>query len=72
MKHTLKVSVSKAPDTCGLVTCRSVKIREWLLRALLGDRKKITVLMPGDSIGELVITEKEEGGKAYEQSGNDA
>ena len=36
MKHKLKISVSKEPQTGGAVTCRNVSIREKLLRFLLG------------------------------------
>lgn len=62
MKHKLKISVSKEPQTGGAVTCRNVSIREKLLRFLLGDRRRVTVLIPGDSISEIAICETKEGG----------
>ena len=67
MKHSLKISVSKQPQTAGIVTCRNVTIREKLLRFLLGDKQRVTVLIPGDSVDEIAICEEpKEGGKADE------
>jgi len=67
MRHSLKISVSKEPQTAGIVTCRSVTIRERLLKFLLGDRQRVTVLIPGDSVGEIAICEEEkEGGESDE------
>jgi hypothetical protein len=48
MKHKLKISVSKQPQTGGIVTCRNLKVRERLLRFLLGDKRRVSVLIPGD------------------------
>ena len=62
MKHKLKISVSKEPQTGGIVTCRNVSIREKILRLLLGNKRRVTVLIPGDTVGEIAICEKEEGG----------
>lgn len=67
MKHKLKISVSKQPQTGGIVTCRNLTVRERLLRFLLGDKRRVTVLMPGDSVGEIAICETKEGGSANEQ-----
>ena len=58
MKHKLKISVSKEPQTGGIVTCRNISIRERLLRLLFGDKRRVTVLIPGDSVGEIAICEK--------------
>ncbi len=69
MKHNLKVSVSKEPQTDGIVTCKNVTIREKILRFLLGDKKRVTVLIPGDSVEEISICElAEEGDKTDEQT----
>ena len=65
MKHSLKVSVSKQPQMSGIVTCKNVTVREKLLNLLLGDKKKITILIPGDSVEELAICEAEKGGVVH-------
>lgn len=64
MKHKLKISVSKQPQTDGIVTCKNVTIREKLLRLIFGDKRKVTVLIPGDNVGEIAICETEKGGNA--------
>ena len=40
MKHNLKISVSKVPQTGGVVTCRNVNVRERFLRLLFGRKQK--------------------------------
>ena len=46
MKHKLKISVSKEPPNGGIVTCRNISIRERLLRFLMGNKRRVTVLIP--------------------------
>ena len=67
MKHKLKISASKQPQTGGIVTCKNLTVRERLLRFLLGDKRRVTVLIPGDSVGEIAICETKEGGSTNEQ-----
>ena len=57
MKHRLKISVSKNPVNKGVVAWRKVSVRERFLRFLLGDKTKLTVIVPGDSVEELSIQE---------------
>ena len=67
MRHSLRISVSKDPQTAGIVTCRNITIRERLLKFLLGDKQRVTVLIPGDSVGEIAICEgTKEGGESDE------
>jgi len=61
MKHKLKISVSKEPQTNGIITCRNITIRERVLRFLFGDKRKVTVLIPGDNVGEIEICETKKG-----------
>ena len=72
MKHSLKVSVSKQPQTGGVVACRSVTVREKILGFLFGDKRRIPILIPGDRVDELSICEREKGGASDEQSGTRA
>ena len=67
MKHNLKISVSKVPQTGGVVTCRRVNVRERFLRFLFGNKQKLTILIPGDSIDEVSICESMRGGMGNEQ-----
>ncbi|MDO4564679.1 MAG: hypothetical protein Q4C04_03620 [Clostridia bacterium] len=62
MKHNLKISVSKEPQTGGIVRCRNVSLREKLLAHLLGRKERVMILIPGNSVAALSITEISEGG----------
>jgi len=66
MKHKLKISVSKEQQTDGIFTCRNVTVRERILRFLLGDKQRLTILVPGDRIEELAICETMKGGEDIE------
>lgn len=67
MKHNLKISVSREPQTGGLVQCRNLNLREKLLTRLLGPERKVMLLIPGNSVSTLSITEATEGGATIEQ-----
>ena len=60
MKHNLKISVFKEP------TKESVTVRERFLRFLLGDKQKLTIIVPGNTVSELAIAEIKEGGQIHE------
>lgn len=62
MKHTLQICVSKNPENAGIAAVRKVSARERLLRFLLGNKMRLTVIVPGDSVEELAIKEVQEGG----------
>ena len=66
MKHKLKISVSKAPQSSGIAACRTVNIRERILRFLFGSKQKVTILIPGDSVDEVSICESGKGGVSNE------
>ena len=57
MKHTLKISVSRKPPDGGIVSCRRFDVREKLLSFLFGEKRRLTVIVPGDSVEELSINE---------------
>ena len=62
MKHTLKIKVSKEPVDGGVVSCRTISMREKLLCKLFGCKRTITILIPGDSVESVSIGEISEGG----------
>jgi len=62
MKHNLTISVSKDPRKGGIVQCKKISIREKLLTKLLGRKQKIMILIPGNSVSTVSITEVQEGG----------
>nr|WP_247649474.1 hypothetical protein [Clostridium perfringens] len=63
MKHNLHISVSDKPQRNGMVSCKSISIRERFLRMFFGKKQKIVILVPGDAIEELAITRTTEGGR---------
>ena len=71
MKHKVKISVSNKPKTSDLIACRSLTIRDRLLRFLVGEKRKVTVLVPGDSVGEIAICEEEKGGDEDAECGRE-
>ena len=66
MKHTLAIRVTKNPVNDGVVTCRTITLRERFLRFLFGAPQKLTVIVPGDTVDEIAIRETPGGEKAYE------
>ena len=64
MKHNLTISVSKDPRRGGVLQCKNISIREKLLTKLFGRKQKIMILIPGNSVSTVSITEVPEGGAA--------
>ena len=62
MEHNLRISVSRKPQNGGIVAIRSVSIRERLLRLFLGEKHKLTILVPGDTVSGIEINEVKDGG----------
>ena len=50
VKHNLHASVSKAPQTECLVIRRNGTVRERLPRFFFGKKRRVTILIPGDSL----------------------
>ena len=65
MKHNLRISVSKEPQRGRIVQCRNISIREKLLTRLLGRKQKVMILIPGNTVSTVSITEVQEGGVAH-------
>ena len=65
MNHTLQITVDNKKRNRGIVTCRSISVRERLLRFLLGSPIKLTVIVPGDSVEEIAIKEISERSEKY-------
>lgn len=57
MKHNLKISLASVPDSGGIVRCKTVRLRERLLRRLFGETRHVTIIVPGDSVETLSVQE---------------
>lgn len=62
MKHDLKISVSKKPTDDGVLRYQRVTMRERLLRYLFGEERRVMVIVPGDTVESVSITELAGGG----------
>ncbi|GHU35440.1 hypothetical protein FACS1894105_04170 [Clostridia bacterium] len=62
MQHTLKIGISEdVPIGHGVVNCRTVDLREKIMRVLFGKKQRVTILVPGNSVKSLSIQEIQEG-----------
>ena len=61
MKHGLIIKVAKKVPNAGIVAVRQKTVREKILKKLLGDPIKMTVLVPGDNVDEIEIRDIKEG-----------
>ena len=50
----------------GVVAVRSVSVRERLLRFLLGEKRKLTILVPGDTVSGIEIQDVKEDEQEHE------
>lgn len=57
MKHTLRIRISKNPRSESIMRCKNVSVRERLLRFIFGEKHRITVILPGNTVEELTINE---------------
>lgn len=57
MQHNVKISIAKEPVSGGIVRCKTVTLRERLLRKVLGDTGRVMVIVPGGSVKTLAIQE---------------
>ena len=56
--HHVKIGIKK-PSPIQVLAARKVTLRDRLLNAIFGDGHKMVVLVPGDSVGTISITEME-------------
>lgn len=63
MEHNLKIRVSKKPTNGRVASIRNVSMRERFLKYLFGNKQKLTIIVPGDTVRELAISEAKEGGE---------
>ena len=55
MRHTVNITVSKKHENKGTVNCHKLTVRERVLRFLLGNPIKLTVIVPGDTVEAITI-----------------
>lgn len=60
MRHKMNINVSKEEESNGVLTCKKVKMKKGLFKKLFGDSKKVTIIIPGDSVSDVTISEIKE------------
>lgn len=60
MRHNLNLNLGSQVDREKVVGLRNITLRERFARFLLGDKKKFTIVVPGDSVDQVTITQKSE------------
>lgn len=60
MKHHLAIYYSPKPKENGDMRVRNVVIREKFLSWLCGPKRKLTIIVPGDSVDTVEINEIQE------------
>lgn len=64
MAEKLKITVSKRDMAADVASCKSVSIRERVLRRLFGYKRRLMVIIPGDRVAQVAIEQIPEGGAA--------
>ena len=55
MKQNLKVELSKTRKEDGVVFFKTITIRERILRLLFGEKQRIMLIVPGESVEKVTI-----------------
>lgn len=63
MENNMTISITPKRQNEGLFNLRRVTVRERFLRFLFGDKIKLTVIVPGNSVDTVAIKEIVEGGE---------
>lgn len=62
MKHELKISIRRAPFEGSVVRNQTVTLRERLMKRLFGEKHRVMVIVPGESVERVSISELPEEG----------
>ena len=66
MKRRLKISVSDKPHINSGMEFRRLSIRKRLLDKLLGPKQQVTIIVPGQTVDSIAISDVNEGGGGCE------
>lgn len=54
----LQIGINDSEEKETILSCRAVSIRERVLRFLLGEKQRLMILVPGENVAEVTITEE--------------
>lgn len=60
-QHRLKLHIAKhIPDDPGIVGTRTVTLRKRIMRKLLGRKQRVIIVVPGNSVKQIDISETDD------------
>lgn len=60
MRHKVNLTLGKQAQREQLIKLQTISLRERIARFLLGDKQKYTLVVPGDSIEQVTIIQKQD------------
>lgn len=60
MRHKMNINVSKEEESKSVMTSKKVKVKKSLFKKLFGSSQKVTIIIPGDSVSDVTISEIKE------------
>ena len=58
-QHHMEIGIKK-PDSSQVLAARKITLRDRFLNAIFGDGHKMVIMVPGESVGTISITEMDE------------
>lgn len=58
MRHKLRLNLAEQEEREQIIKLRRVSLRDRLAKFLLGEKRKYTIVVPGDSIDQVTIIQK--------------
>lgn len=68
MRRNLKVQVTKGGITSGDVVIKTIDANDENVKKLFGELRRMPIIIPGETIDKVIITEEKEGKEDGEES----
>ncbi len=68
MRRNLKVQVTKGGITSGDVVIKTIDANDENVKKLFGELRRMPIIIPGETIDKVIITEEKEGEEDGEES----
>lgn len=71
MRHKLKIGISRDAPKGTVMACTKATVSARLMERLFGPRCRVAIIVPGDSVEDVTITEADKEGGEGEGHGKD-
>lgn len=68
MRRNLKVQVTKGGSTSGDVVIKTIDANDENVKKLFGELRRMPIIIPGETIDKVIITEEKDGEEDGEES----